>query len=75
VPIETKALGGVDSLFSTVQMPAGVPVGCMAIGKSGVVNASLFAIEILATYDKGLQRKLAEHKKSLAASVLSSKKK
>jgi len=71
VPIETKALGGVDSLFSTVQMPSGIPVGCMAIGKSGAKNASLFAIEILATTDKRLQLKLADYKKELASAVLS----
>lgn len=70
VPIETRALGGVDSLFSTVQMPGGVPVACMAIGKSGAVNASLFAIEILATKDKSLQRKLSSYKKGLAALAL-----
>lgn len=71
VPIETKALGGVDSLFSTVQMPSGIPVGCMAIGKAGAKNASLFAIEILSITDKRLQIKLANHKKNLAAAVLS----
>ncbi|MBU1853769.1 MAG: 5-(carboxyamino)imidazole ribonucleotide mutase [Candidatus Omnitrophica bacterium] len=47
VPIETKALGGMDSLLSTVQMPSGVPVACMAIGKSGAKNAAFFAIRIL----------------------------
>jgi len=71
VPIETKALGGVDSLFSTVQMPSGIPVGCMAIGKSGAKNASLFALEILATTNKRLQLKLADYKKELALAVLS----
>ena len=70
VPIETKALGGVDSLFSTVQMPSGVPVGCMAIGKSGAVNASLFAVEILAVSDKSLEKKLAAYRKKLGLSIL-----
>ena len=70
VPIETKALGGVDSLFSTVQMPSGIPVGCMAIGKAGAVNASIFAVQILATSDKGLQQKLSKRKKDLATAVL-----
>jgi len=70
VPIETKALGGVDSLFSTVQMPSGIPVGCMAIGKAGAVNASIFAIEILASKNKPLQKKLMNHKKELAQKVL-----
>jgi len=70
IPIETKALGGVDSLFSTVQMPSGIPVGCMAIGKSGAINAALFAIEILATSDKALQKRLSNHKEELAAAIL-----
>ncbi|MFH1867932.1 MAG: 5-(carboxyamino)imidazole ribonucleotide mutase [Candidatus Omnitrophota bacterium] len=70
IPIETKALGGVDSLFSTVQMPSGVPVACVAIGKSGASNASLLAIQILATSDKSLEKKLLSHKKQLASSVL-----
>jgi len=70
VPIETKALGGVDSLFSTVQMPAGIPVGCMAIGKAGSINACVFATEILAIKNKVLQKKLNAHKESLAAKVL-----
>lgn len=70
VPIETKALAGVDSLFSTVQMPSGVPVACMAIGKPGAVNASLFAVEILATKDSLLQRRLLSYKRDLASSVL-----
>jgi phosphoribosylaminoimidazole carboxylase PurE protein len=69
IPIETQALGGVDSLFSTVQMPSGTPVACMAIGKSGAINASLFAIEILALEKQDLQKKLLIHKRSLAASV------
>ena len=47
VPIETKALGGMDSLLSTVQMPSGVPVGCMGIGKAGAKNAAMFSIRIL----------------------------
>lgn len=70
VPIETKALAGIDSLFSMVQMPSGVPVACMAIGKSGAINASLFAIEILAIGNKRLQRRLLSYKRSLASSVL-----
>ena len=47
VPIETKSLNGMDSLLSTVQMPGGVPVACMAIGKAGAKNAAIFAIRIL----------------------------
>ena len=70
VPIETKSLAGIDSLFSTVQMPSGVPVACMAIGKAGAVNAAIFAAEILALNDKSLKLRLDRHKKSLAESVL-----
>jgi len=68
VPMATT-LGGLDSLLSIVQMPAGVPVACTAIGKAGAVNAAILAVQILATHDAGLARKLAEHKESLARSV------
>jgi len=54
VPVETKALKGVDSLYSIVQMPAGVPVGTMAIGRAGAANAGLLAASILATSDEAL---------------------
>jgi 5-(carboxyamino)imidazole ribonucleotide mutase len=54
VPVETKALSGLDSLLSIVQMPAGVPVGTLAIGKAGAVNAGLLAAAILATSDEAL---------------------
>jgi 5-(carboxyamino)imidazole ribonucleotide mutase len=70
VPIQTKALGGVDSLFSTVQMPSGIPVGCMAIGKAGAINAAIFAAEILSLNSETLKRKLEQHKLSLAKGVL-----
>jgi len=70
VPIQTKALGGVDSLFSTVQMTSGIPVGCMAIGKAGAVNASVYAAEILALGNGTLQKRLDKYKRSLAAKVL-----
>lgn len=50
VPIETKSLKGMDSLLSTVQMPGGVPVACMAIGKSGAKNAGIFAVRILKAF-------------------------
>lgn len=69
VPMETEHLKGIDSLFSTVQMPSGVPVGCMAIGKTGAKNAALFALEILAISDKGLHKKLEQYRKKLAQSV------
>lgn len=70
VPIETKSLAGIDSLFSTVQMPSGIPVACMAIGKAGAINAAIFAVEILALGDKALKLKLDNHKDRLAQAVL-----
>jgi len=70
VPMATTTLGGLDSLLSIVQMPGGVPVACTAIGKAGAVNAAIFAVEILATSDTGLARKLTEHKQDLARSVM-----
>lgn len=60
VPIAASTLGGLDALLSTVQMPSGVPVATMAIGKSGAKNAALFAVEILALFDKDLESKLKE---------------
>jgi 5-(carboxyamino)imidazole ribonucleotide mutase len=59
VPIETKALHGLDSLYSIVQMPAGVPVGTMAIGKAGAVNAALLAAAILALADPAIAARLS----------------
>ncbi|MEA3044150.1 MAG: 5-(carboxyamino)imidazole ribonucleotide mutase [Sphingomonadales bacterium] len=58
VPVETKTLKGMDSLLSIVQMPAGVPVGTLAIGKAGATNAGLLAAAILATTDEALARRL-----------------
>ena len=60
VPIESKALKGMDSLLSIVQMPAGIPVGTLAIGKAGAVNAALLAAAMLANNDEALSRRLAE---------------
>ncbi|MDP9422700.1 MAG: 5-(carboxyamino)imidazole ribonucleotide mutase [Pseudomonadota bacterium] len=60
VPIESKALKGIDSLLSIVQMPAGIPVGTLAIGKAGAVNAALLAAAMLANDDEGLAVRLAE---------------
>ncbi|MFL6820510.1 MAG: 5-(carboxyamino)imidazole ribonucleotide mutase [Bradyrhizobium sp.] len=59
VPIESKALSGVDSLYSIVQMPAGVPVGTLAIGKPGAINAALLAASVLALNDPALANRLA----------------
>ena len=69
VPMATTSLAGLDALLSTVQMPSGVPVACTAIGKPGAINAAIYAVEIIATADPELARKLAEHKEQLARSV------
>jgi len=69
IPIETKSLKGLDSLLSTAQMPAGVPVACMAIGKPGSKNAALFALEILGFIDKKIQSKLIKYKKEMRLKI------
>jgi len=69
VPMATTTLAGLDALLSTVQMPGGVPVACTAIGKPGAINAAIFAVEIIATSDPELAKKLAEYKEQLARSV------
>jgi len=73
IPIETKSLKGLDSLLSTVQMPAGIPVACMSIGKPGAKNAAIFALEILGITDKNIQAKLNKYKRQLKAKVLRAK--
>jgi 5-(carboxyamino)imidazole ribonucleotide mutase len=72
IPIETKNLKGLDSLLSTVQMPAGIPVACMAIGKSGAKNSALFALEILGITDKEIQAKLLKYKREMKVRVKNS---
>ncbi|MBI4465098.1 MAG: 5-(carboxyamino)imidazole ribonucleotide mutase [Acidobacteria bacterium] len=69
VPMPNSPLGGLDSLLSTVQMPGGVPVGVMGLGKAGAVNAAIFATQILATSDEPLRRRLLEHKEKMAREV------
>ncbi|MFA6384326.1 MAG: 5-(carboxyamino)imidazole ribonucleotide mutase [Candidatus Omnitrophota bacterium] len=69
IPIETKSLGGMDSLLSTVQMPGGIPVACMAIGSAGAKNAGLFAIEILAAFDPRLQKKLVLYRSRMRSKI------
>ena len=69
VPVETGALKGQDSLYSIVQMPAGVPVGTLAIGKAGAINAGLMAAAILATEDSGLAERLAAWRAARTAAV------
>jgi phosphoribosylaminoimidazole carboxylase PurE protein len=68
--ISAGGLEGVDALLSTVQMPPGVPVATMAIGKAGAKNAAVFAVEILALADKALAEKLAEFKKAQKERVI-----
>jgi 5-(carboxyamino)imidazole ribonucleotide mutase len=72
VPVETKSLKGMDSLLSIVQMPAGVPVGTLAIGKAGAVNAGLLAAAILATSDAELAARLERFREEQTGSVAES---
>src|SRR5579863_2489468 len=69
VPMATTVLSGIDSLLSSVQMPAGVPVAAMAIDKAGAINAAIFAAEILATSDQEIAQRLTTYKEELARSV------
>jgi len=69
VPVETKSLKGMDSLLSIVQMPAGVPVGTLAIGNAGAKNAGLLAASILASFDAELAARLDEFREKQTASV------
>jgi 5-(carboxyamino)imidazole ribonucleotide mutase len=69
VPVETAALKGIDSLLSIVQMPAGVPVGTLAIGKAGAINAGLLAAAILANSDEELAARLDAYREKQTASV------
>jgi 5-(carboxyamino)imidazole ribonucleotide mutase len=70
VPVESKALQGIDSLLSIVQMPAGVPVGTLAIGKSGAINAALLATAILATENEELRHALDTFRQTQTQAVL-----
>jgi 5-(carboxyamino)imidazole ribonucleotide mutase len=69
VPVESKALSGVDSLYSIVQMPAGIPVGTLAIGKAGAINAALLAASVLALHDADLADRLAAWRKQQTEAV------
>jgi len=75
VPIDSSPLSGFDSLLSTVQMPPGVPVATMGVGKSGATNAAMFALQILALGDENLTKKLGEYKEQLEKSVAEKSKK
>lgn len=75
VPMETKELKGIDSLLSTVQMPSGVPVATLAIGRAGAKNAGLLAVQILSLSEKRLESALKDLKKKLVAGVREKNKK
>jgi 5-(carboxyamino)imidazole ribonucleotide mutase len=69
VPIESQAMSGIDSLYSIVQMPAGVPVGTLAIGKAGAINAALLAASVLALTNSALATRLAAWRKQRSDAV------
>jgi len=73
VPMKSDALNGLDSLLSTVQMPAGIPVGTLAIGKAGATNAALLAVAILANSQPQLRKKLRQFRKQQEAKVRAAK--
>lgn len=70
VPLDSSPLQGLDSLLASVQMPEGVPVACMTIGKAGAVNAALFAIQILSVSDTQLAAKFKEYRKKMREKTL-----
>lgn len=70
VPLPGSALNGVDSLYSTVQMPGGIPVATMTIGKAGAKNAALFAVQILSRKDPGLVDRLKAYRADMRAEIL-----
>ncbi len=69
VPVESEALAGLDALLSTVQMPKGIPVATVALGRHGGSNAALLAVEILALNDEGLRKKLVTYRAKMADKV------
>ena len=69
IPIDNEPLNGLDSLLSTVQMPGGIPVATVSIGKAGAKNAALLAISILALQDPQMQDRLKKYRKEMAASI------
>ncbi len=73
VPVQSKALNGLDSLLSIVQMPKGIPVGTLAIGEAGAVNAGLLAAAIVALHDPAIAGKLDEYRKAQTDKVLADK--
>ncbi|RPJ85594.1 MAG: 5-(carboxyamino)imidazole ribonucleotide mutase [Acidobacteria bacterium] len=73
VPIDSSPLKGLDALLSTVQMPPGVPVGCMGVGKAGAKNAALFALAILALSDPALTEKLKQYRDRMEQEIVAYK--
>jgi len=73
IPIETKNLKGLDSLLSTVQMPPGIPVACMSIGRAGAKNAALFALAILGINDTKISAQLINYKKQMRLKITQTK--
>jgi 5-(carboxyamino)imidazole ribonucleotide mutase len=69
VPVQSKTMNGLDSLYSIVQMPAGIPVGTLAIGRAGAINAALMAASVLALYDEDLADRLDQFRAQQTASV------
>jgi phosphoribosylaminoimidazole carboxylase PurE protein len=69
VPIDSSSLNGIDALYSTVQMPPGIPVATMAVGKAGAKNAAIFAAQILGLKDAGIAARLKEYKKEMVKEV------
>jgi 5-(carboxyamino)imidazole ribonucleotide mutase len=72
VPVQSKALSGLDSLLSIVQMPGGVPVATVAIGTSGAKNAGLLAVEILGAFDEALAERLENYRSEMKKAALES---
>ena len=70
VPVETNISGGLDSILSILQMPAGIPVGTMSAGKSGGTNAALFALSILAVSDSSIAEKLLSYRKNIETKII-----
>jgi 5-(carboxyamino)imidazole ribonucleotide mutase len=70
VPLSASALGGMDALLSTAQMPGGIPVACMAIGKAGAKNAAYLAAQMLAIHDEGVADTLRKDRQAMTAAVL-----
>jgi phosphoribosylaminoimidazole carboxylase PurE protein len=75
IPIDSSSLKGLDALLAIVQMPGGIPVATMAIGKAGAMNAGIFAAEIMARKDSNIAAKLVQFKQEMAAGVLEKDKK